>query len=295
MLRTMPRWLTLSLCLVLSACFARPGRETVRSAPIDEGVGFYVSPGRAVSAAELRSEILEVLRTLHYGPPEVHERPEGLTLIVARPLGWKHFAHGLRILVEPSTRVRVLVAWRADRNLPHLAAARDQLVAALRARFGAPLPKSGEGELRVEVTDGPMRVAAPETDASCTTPCTLRLPLGTQTLRLRRDGPRGMEGGELSPLVLPEPSVLTHTLPRRVVLHPVRRRVALASYWTGMAALLSATLMTLDRHPSDGARATRRGLAGAGGAAWVLSFTLVIGTTHWELGKSTQLPAADLR
>jgi hypothetical protein len=147
----------------------------------------------------------------------------------------------------------------------------------------------GQGVMIVDVTDGPTRVEFRR--ASCTSPCALTLPLGSQPLQLRFRDEHGAEHIDTTqPLVLPEPHVLRRTLHRSVLVHPVRHRFALALYYGGYAALAAAAIVWGFVSDSDGVRATSWGLAGAGGGMLGLSFPLDIGATHRVAGAETQFP-----
>jgi hypothetical protein len=124
--------LAVPFLLLASGCSTARCVELVREAPRDEGISLYV----AADAGTVVQAMPGLLRSLHYEIAETRER--GTELLAAHPPRLHALARGVRVIIEPSSLVRVTLRRSWVPEAPDLYDARDELVAALRARFGAP-------------------------------------------------------------------------------------------------------------------------------------------------------------
>jgi hypothetical protein len=98
------------------------------------------------SAETVRRELPALLGPLGYRDIFVEDcKPDCAQILAATPSSWQSFGHGVRVIVEPlraehgdCSLVRLVLARRLPSNgSEDLEAARDRLIRALRAKFGA--------------------------------------------------------------------------------------------------------------------------------------------------------------
>lgn len=146
-------------------------------------------------------------------------------------------------------------------------------------------PREHEGLLTVETPEGPARVAQVDGDdgseaAACVTPCTLVLPQGRRTLRLRlRDAP-GTRWSLATVSVGERPSVLRHALGREEVPRGAQGVAVLlgsAGVVAGIVGLALTSVGAADETAPDAGRemlASGLGVLGVGAAlglaAWIV-------------------------